>query len=262
MKNLIILLAFILFSSATGTEEGNRYRDVNNNSFRDGEVLNYVIHYGFLDAGAARLELTKETEKMYGREILHCVGTGWSFKKFDWVFKVRDRYETYMDAEGIFPFKFVRRVDEGGYKINQNYYFYPSKKKIHTGKKDLVDSPNMYVQDMISSFYFARTIDYSKAEKGDVFEIPSFVDGKYFPIKIKFKGEEVISIRNGKYKCWMFNPVVQTGRIFKNENDLRFYVSCDKNKIPILIEAKLVVGSIKMELTSYEGVFSKVAKVK
>jgi len=262
MKTLILILTFILLTSNKELVEFNNYREINNESFKEGETLNYIIHYGFIDAGAAKLELTKETEKMYGREILHCVGTGWSLKKFDWVFKVRDRYESYMDAEGIFPFKFVRRVDEGGYKINQNYYFYPSKKKIHTGKKDLVDSPNMYVQDMVSSFYYARILDYSKAKKGDVFEIPSFVDGKYFPIKIKFKGEEIISIRSGKYKCYLFNPVVQTGRIFKNENDLRFYVTCDKNKIPILIEAKLAVGSIKMELTSYEGVFSKVAKLK
>ena len=183
MKTLLLILLFILLTSNKAVEFNN-YRQIENYSFKEGETLNYIIHYGFIDAGAAKLELTKDGEKMYGREVLHCVGTGWSLKKFDWVFKVRDRYESYIDAEGIFPFKFVRRVDEGGYKINQNYYFYPSKKKIHTGKKELIESPDMYVQDMISSFYFARILDYSKAKKGDVFEIPSFVDGKYFPIKI------------------------------------------------------------------------------
>lgn len=260
MKKLILILITLILCS--NTRYDNIYRDLNNNSFKDGEVLNYIIHYGFIDAGAARLELTKEKEKIFGREVLHCVGTGWSLKKFDWVFRVRDRYESYIDAEGIFPFKFIRRVDEGGYKINQNYTFYPNMGKIHTGKKELVESPDKYVQDMISAFYFARTIDYNNAKVGDIFVIPSFVDGKYFPIKIKFKGKETISIRSGEWKCWLFNPVVQTGRLFKNENDLRFYVSCDKNKIPVLIEAKLKVGSIKMELTEYDGVFSKVSKLK
>ncbi len=263
MKTLTLLLLFFSFSfTILAKKKEDRYRKVTNYSFREGEVLNYIIHYGFLDAGAARLELVPEKEEMYGRKILHCVGTGWSLKKFDWIFKVRDRYETYMDAEGVFPYKFVRRVDEGGYKINQNYHFYPSKNKIHTGKKDLVESPEKYVQDMISSFYYARTIDFKNANKGDIFTIPSFVDGKFFPIKIKYKGEATISIRSGKYKCFLFNPVVQTGRIFKNENDLKFYVTNDKNKIPILVEAKLLIGAIKMELTSYEGLAGPLAKLK
>ena len=99
----------------------------------------------------------------------------------------RYKYETYIDQEGIFPHVFKRDVDEGGYTINQEYRFYQHKNMIDNGKEKVTDAPN-YVQDMLSAFYYARTLDFSNAKKGDVFTIYSYVDEKIFPIKIKYKG--------------------------------------------------------------------------
>ena len=236
------------------------FRKVEQTSFKEGEQLDYTIHYGLIDAGFARLELKKEDTKINGRDVFHSVGTGKSLGAFDWFFKVRDKYETYIDAEGIFPHVFRRDVDEGGYTINQEYRFYQHKNMIDNGKEKVSDAPS-YVQDMLSSFYYARTLDFSNAKKGDVFTIYSYVDEKVFPIKIKYKGIKNVGIRAGKFKCYLFNPVVQTGRVFKHEEDCNFYITCDKNKIPLLIETKLMVGSIKMELTGYKGLMERLSKL-
>jgi hypothetical protein len=268
MKALIVILVVLGLSSFVLMQENQSLllgsatalRKIEQRSFREGEVLDYVIHYGFIDAGTARLELKKEDTKINGREVLHSVGTGRSLGAFDWFFKVRDKYETYIDEEGIFPHLFKRDVDEGGYTINQEYKFYQHKNVIDNGKEKVIDAPS-YVQDMLSSFYYARTIDYSNAKKGDVFTIYSYVDEKVYPIKIKYKGVKTIGIRTGKYKCYLFNPVVQTGRIFKHEEDCNFYITCDQNKIPLLIEAKLMVGSIRMELSGYKGLIDRLDKI-
>ena len=241
------------------TASAFEFRKVDNKSFHVGEKLTYRVHYGFIDAGEATLEVKSSDKKVNGRELLHVVGKGRSLGTFNWFFKVQDRYETYLDAEGMFPWMFVRRVYEGGTEINQDYTFFQHKQKVEDGKKTY-DVPNE-VQDMISSYYYARTIDFSGAKIGQIFEFNSFVDGEVFPVKIKYLGKENIKIRNGKFACMKFCPVIQTGRIFKNEEDLTVWISDDENKIPLLAKANILVGSIKMEVTDYEGLRNKVAKL-
>lgn len=232
----------------------------NANAFKAGEVLEYFFHYGIIDAGTARIELKGEARTIGGRKMYHVVGTGKTNRAFDWIFRIRDTYETYFDAEGVFPWVFIRRVDEGGYIINQNYKFLQTKDKVDNGKGEMVDAPE-YIQDMLSAFYFSRTMDYSKAKKGDVFTIVAFIDNEVYPLKIKYQGIETISVKQGKFSCMKFYPVVQQGRIFKNEEDMSVYITNDKNKIPVLVEAKILVGSIKMELLSYSGLSHPISKV-
>lgn len=234
---------------------------VKNEAFQKGEVLEYRAHYGFIDAGTARLEVKNENKKIAGRDVFHIVGTGKSHWTFDWFFKVRDRYETYVDEEGLFPWIFVRRVDEGGYIINQDYVFLQHKDSVDNGAGKRFAVPHG-IQDMLSAVYFGRNIDFSNAKEGDIFAIDAFIDDSVWTGKLKFAGIENVEIDIGKFNCLKFVPIVQKGRIFKREEDLTVYVTNDKNKIPILAEAKILVGSIKMELTKYEGVANPISRVK
>lgn len=237
------------------------YRKVENKAFQAGEKITYCLHYGIINAGEAKLEVKKHDKKINGRDVLHVVGTGKSISAFDLFYKVRDTYESYIDEEAIVPFSFVRRVNEGGYKINQDYTFDHPKKKVDNGDGKKFDIPTN-VQDMISAFYYARTLDFSKAKKGDIYTINLFYDDTNFPLKIKYMGKETVSLRMGKYNCMKFIPVVEKGRVFKTEEDLTVWITDDNNKIPILAKAKILVGSIKMEVVEYSGLASPISKVK
>ncbi|MCT4581752.1 MAG: DUF3108 domain-containing protein [Flavobacteriales bacterium] len=236
-----------------------KYRTIKNTAFQAGEKLTYRLHYGVIDAAQATLEVKKVDRKISGRSLYRVIGKGKSIGSFNWFFKVDDRYESYIDEQGIFPWVFIRRVNEGGYKINQDYTFIQSKGKVKEGEKEYKAPTN--VQDMISSYYYARTLDFSNAKKGDIFEFDSFVDGEVYPLKIKFLGREKVKIRKGKYNALKFSPVVQVDRIFKNEDDLQVWISDDANKIPLLAKAKILFGSIKMELTAYEGLKNELSKI-
>jgi hypothetical protein len=235
-------------------------RDVDYSAFKAGEELTYTVHYGWIDAGTAVLSLNESPYDFEARKAFHVVGTGTSLGAFDWFFKVRDHYETYFDQNGLFPYRFVRDCDEGGYKVRQDYEFNPKKSVVSTEKGDTLLTP-VFVQDMISAFYYARTLDFSRAKKDDIYEIPTIVDGEIFPLKIKYVGKENISLRTGKFRCMKFVPVVQEGRIFKNEKDLNVWITDDENKIPILVKSKILVGSIKMEVTGWEGLANPIAKL-
>jgi hypothetical protein len=234
---------------------------VKHNAFKAGEILVYRLHYGFLDAGEAILEVQASDKKIAGRPIYRVVGKGSTISAFNWFYKVDDRYETYLDQQGVFPWLFIRRVNEGGHKISQDYTFVQNKQKVKTNKGKEFDVP-MGVQDMLSSFYYARTIDFSGAKVGDIYEIESFVDEELFTLKIKYAGNEIVKIRNGKYRCMKFHPVVQSGRIFKDEDDLEVWITDDENKIPVLAKANILIGSIKMELTDAAGLSNPLAKIK
>ena len=234
-------------------------RTQKNEAFKRGEVLKYRMHYGFINAGEAILKITDETKEIGGRKTFHAVGIGYTVSSFDWFFMVRDKYETYIDEEAIVPWLFIRRCNEGGYKIEQNQIYNQYKNTVDSdGKK--FDVPEN-VQDMLSAFFYARTIDFSNAKVGDVFEIPCFVDDEIWPLKIKYVGKETIKSDIGKIRCLKFRPIVQKGRVFKKEEDMNAWISDDKNKIPIRAEARILVGSIKMDLTAYSGIANDLALV-
>jgi hypothetical protein len=236
-------------------------RKLDYKAFKPGEKLEYVMHYGLINAGIAKIEILDEGRKIAGRKVYHVVGIGESTGAFDWFYKVRDRYETYIDADGVFPWLFVRRVDEGGFKFSQDYKFMQHKNQVDNGKGKTFETPD-YTQDMISAVYFARTLDMTKVKPGDIISMETFVDNEVWPAKVRFVGTETISTKAGKFECYKFNPIVQRGRVFKNESDMNVYITKDENKIPVLVEAKVLVGSIKMEITKYEGVANPMAKLK
>ena len=261
---LILTLVMISFQSEQLPKIPITWKDlpvVKNDAFKRGEVLTFRVHYGVIDAGLASLTITEEAVDFGGRKTMHIVGTGTSQGALDWFFKVRDRYETYLDELSIVPWYFVRDIREGSYSCKQNYIFNHYTEKVDVGNKQIYDSgPNM--QDMISAFYHVRTMNLSDAKPGDIFCVNSFVDKEIFQVNIKFISREVITTSLGTFKCLKFRPIIQKGRVFKNEDDLNIWLTDDKNHIPIMGQANILVGSVKMELTGYSGLVNEISKIK
>lgn len=241
-------------------EDAEPFKPFNKNAFKVGESLTYRLHYGFVDAGRAVLEVKDEDKKFINRSSYHVVGLGSSIGAFDWFFKVRDRYESYIDRDALVPYLFIRNVDEGGYKIKQTYVYNHHKKEVITeGKKYKVPHG---VQDMISAFYYARNLDFSDAKEGQIYSIPSFVDEEIWNLKIKFVGRENLKTDLGTFRCLKFRPIIQKGRVFKKEEDLNVWISDDGNHIPVRAQAEILVGSIKMDLLEYKGLANPVGLVR
>lgn len=243
----------------TETEEKD-FIKVRQTAFKPGEKLTYRLSYGAFDAGEAVLTVDESEKTVQGRKLWRVRGIGKTISAFEWFYKVNDRYESYMDAEAMFPWLFIRRVDEGGYIINQDYVFHQHKNVVDNGEGKKFDIPDL-CQDMISSFYYARTFDFSKAKKGDVYTVNIFLDDELYPAKIKYLGKEDVKIRKGKFRCHKFAPIVQEGRVFNSEEDLSVWITDDGNKIPILATANIKVGKLKMHLTGWEGLMNPMSRI-
>lgn len=275
MKSVIFKLVFLLvisvvlggaghgitpLSSIVLETDSPEFRVHPNEAFKRGEKLTYRMHYGFINAGEVVIKVLDDNKLIGGRNTLHIIGTGTTNSSFDLFFKVRDHYESYIDEKALLPWLFIRRVEEGGYRLSQNQIFNHYKRTVDSDGKIFEIPEN--VQEMLSAFYYARTLDFSNAKKGDIFEFPCFVDNELWPLKIKYLGKETIKSDIGKIRCIKFCPVVQQGRVFKKEEDMTAWISDDKNRIPVRAEAKVLVGSIKMDLTGYCGLANELALVK
>jgi len=258
MKTIISI--FIITAVLVGMTSSTNisYPKIQSKSFTSGEKLTYRISYGIMDAGEAVLTV-KETNKKgaNGRPLYHVKGEGKTLGAFNWFYKVEDVYESYVDKTGVFPWLFLRDINEGGYEKEQEYVFAQDKQKVVSKGKEY--KVPLGVQDMISSFYYARTLDFKNMKVGDVSEFKVFMDEDVWPLKVRYVGKEDIKIRKGTFECLKFQPVVQQGRYFEKEDDVEFWVTNDANRIPVLVKAKIPVGSIKMHLVDWEGLVGDIA---
>jgi hypothetical protein len=264
MNRLLILFCF----SAGLLTANNPPTEVKDLAFKRGEVLKYRVHYGLIDAGEAIVEVNEKKETFNNRSVFHVIGHGRSLGAFNFFFKVRDRYDSFIDEETLLPHLFIRRVDEGGFIINQDYTFNHQKNTVKAKRTGTDQGRNIdgklfeippHTQDILSAFYYARSLDLSTYKVGDIISLNTFFDEEIFPLQMKIIGRETVKTKAGKIKCIKVRPIIQQGRVFKNEEDLTLWVSDDKNRIPVMLEAKVLVGSIKMALKEYSGLAHQLA---
>lgn len=219
--------------------------------FKAGEKLQYNIQYGFVKAGEAELQVKNMTTRN-NKPVFHMVGTGRTTGMTDWFFHTEDRYETYMDTSKLHPVEFIRDVDEGGYTINRHIFFNQDNlTATDTYKRDTVFQLDQQMQDIFSAFYYARSMDVEGIKVGDEIHIPVFLDHETFPFILRYGGVERVELDDFSVNCMKFTPVVQEGRVFKEEESMTIWVSNDKNRVPIKLKSELAVGSITVELTKY-----------
>lgn len=248
MKRIILLLAVFVLSSSFDMGQVDAYNV--------GEFFKLRIHYGLVNAGYATLEV-KDAE-LNGKKMHHVVGKGYTTGMTKLMFKVVDNYESYFDKETNKPYVFIRNINEGGYKKNQQGYFNQANNTVlvkdYKNKTEKTFSVPENVQDIVSSFYYLR--NHTKIDKlnvGESITIDMFFDDETTKFKLKFIGRENINSKFGKINCMIFRPYVQAGRVFKEEESLTVWISDDNNKIPIRIKASLAVGSLKADIEEYRG---------
>ena len=247
MKNSFLIL-LLLFTVSFNFQEPNAY-DV-------GEWFKFRIHYGFVNAGYATLEVKESVRD--NKKVFHAIGKGYTVGMSRFFFKVDDNYESYFDKETNKPYQFVRKISEGGYTKNQEGFFNQDRNKVlvkdYKSKTENTFSVTENVQDIVSTFYFLRNhpnVDNLKV--GESIVVDMFFDNEVYKFKLKFIGREKLSTKFGTAPTKIFRPIVQSGRIFKEDESLTVWISDDKNKIPLRIKASLAVGSIKADLDSYKG---------
>lgn len=247
MKKFIIFLIFpILFSFDSQRED----------AFQTGEWFKFRVHYGLINAGYATLEV--QDGIIYNKKVYHVIGKGYTTGMSRLFFKVDDLYESYFDKVTGNPYKYVRKIYEGGYIKNQEGLFNQASDRVlvkdYENKTERTFVIPNNTQDIVSTFYYLRNYpNINKLKVGESVSIDMFFDEEIKKFKLKFIGREDISTKFGVIPTMIFRPLVQSGRVFKEQEALTVWISDDDNKIPVRIQASLTVGSIKADLDSFKG---------
>ena len=247
MKKLILII-LILTTFAFDTQKED--------AFGTGEFFKFRIHYGIVNAGYATLEIKDAT--INNKKVHHAVGKGYTTGMSKFFFKVEDLYESYFDKETGSPYRYIRKIDEGGYTKNQEGIFNQAENRVlvkdykRKSEKTIITTDN--VQDIISSFYYLRNHpNIDKLKSGDAITIDMFFDDEITKFKLKYVGRQDITTKFGTVSTMVFKPMVQTGRVFKEKESVTLWITDDDNKVPIRIKADLAVGSLKADLDEYKG---------
>lgn len=220
---------------------------------QNGEQILYIVYYTlagiYVNAGEATF--TNAVEKLNSRPVFHITANGATNSKLDAFFKVRDKYESFIDTSNMQPLKFIRDVSEGKHKHYENTTFNQSANTAVT--KDGVFKVPDCVQDVISAVYCARNINFDKYKKDDRIPFKMFLDNEVYDMYIRYLGKEEVKTKYGKFKAIKFKPLLLKGTIFEGGEKMTVWVSDDPNHIPLRIESPIAVGSVKIDMMSYRN---------
>jgi hypothetical protein len=254
MKKLLIGLGFVAVLG-TGFSFVNAYRRVVNNSFGPGEHLEYRVHYGFLNAAEATVDVSPTLYKVNERPCYRVNVDGRTVGAFDLVTRIRDTWRSYIDTSAILPQKFYTNLQENDYRKEENITFNHATNTVKAEERterDVFHVPDN-VHDLISGYYFLRTIDFTHLANGQVLEVPAFYDDTVYNMKVRYRGRQVLKTKQGKINVIRLHPVLPSNKLFKEEESIRIFVSDDINKIPVKVEVDLWVGSMVMDLRQNSG---------
>lgn len=259
---VVCLLGSFRYAS-TQADSNNAYVEpcaIENQTFLPGEKLTYKLYYNWgviwLPAGEADFEVKQEGSQY------HLSATGKTYSSYEWFFKVRDYYDTYVDTNTLLPTVSIRDVHEGGYKLYDRVEFDQENgiATSHRGDYEHDARPTAYgvsscMHDILSILYFTRNVNFNEMNMGSTFPISIFMDKEEWPISVKFNGAvDNKKIKGlGKFNTLKFSPGVIAGTVFKEDTQMDVYVSNDNNRIPLLIESPVSVGSVKAVLKNYSG---------
>jgi hypothetical protein len=235
-------------------------RVVPNEAFGTGERLVFDVNFGFVTAGEAVLAVNG-MDSIAGRRCFRVEFTVNSLPSFSWIFRVEDHYLTFVDEQTIAPWKFEQHIREGNFHKDFVAEFDQRKKVARAEGKDY-PTPQ-YVHDILSAFYFVRTVDFSGKNAGDMITMSNFYSDTTYDLAVKVLGRQELEIEAGTFRTIVVEPLVKEGGLFKSEGRIVIWLTDDERKMPVRVNTKVIIGSIDTELRSYSGLRGPVrARVK
>ncbi len=244
----------------TSTDGSKAHQTVINNAFQNGEQLVYKIFYNlnfvWIPAGEVTFHVTDEGSRY------HFSAEGKTYSSYEWFYKAYNKLDSYVDKSTFLPQTSIRWVAENRYKLYDKVHFDQKARLANFERGDTKDEVKLRgsmkledaMHDMLSAVYYSRTIDYAKAKTGQDFPMKVFLDESTYSLRYRYMGVEEKKIHNlGKYSTIKIVPQLVAGNVFSENSQMKIWATNDDNRLPLMIESPVSVGSVKVVLKSYSG---------
>jgi len=214
--------------------------------FGPGERMEYDVKFGVLRVGNAHMEVVA-LDNLRGRPAWH---TAFWVQGGNFMYRVNDVYESWMDAESLSSLRFVQMLEEGGKDTERRFEIYPERAIfIQTSKKPPKEEPSVSQPlDDGSFLYFLRTIP---LEVGKTYDFNRYFRPDRNPVRIKVLRRESVKVPAGTFNAIVVQPVIKTKGIFSENGHAEVWLSDDDRHIMLQLKSKLSFGSLNLYLKSY-----------
>lgn len=261
MKYLVYVILFLVYCSPKLLEAQCLEQST---AYQSGEEIWYDVKYnwGVIWVDAGEVMFAVEDAKWKGNDAHWFKGYGRSMPKWDWIYNVRDSFDAIGTQEQLKPLYFHRNTKEGSYKVNNKYWFNSEKEVIKTEVYNSDDKEeikkeipyNYCIWDVLSAIYYARNLNFTSYETDEKIPFNLIVDGKVHNLYVRYLGKEQLEMPDETvYNTIKFSALLVEGTIFDGGEDMTVWVSDDRNKIPLKVQAKIQVGWVKAFLKSTKG---------
>ncbi len=252
-----VLLLFFSATSIVWSQAGS-----GNSAFTFGEELQFEVSYGWLNLAEARLQIARRAVHEQSRPHFKIDAYGKTKGAATIFGKVNDNWGTHVDTSTLLPSLSYRNIEEGKYRKNEKVFFDQPNRK---AKMELYDRDNRTVkdskefklpgnvQDLVSGFYYLRSMDLTNLKKGQAVLITGFFDKEIYNLKLIYEGTEQIQTSLGLVDTYIFSPQVPKNKLFRGDYPVKVWVTKDQNKIPVKIKANLFIGSLNIDISSAKG---------
>jgi hypothetical protein len=227
--------------------------------FQEGEVLTYKLRYGFITAAEGTLKVQNSDLKFDGKPTYKLTVDASTSGTFDIFYKIRDHYDSYIDKTDLLPYFYQENIREASYRRQDKARFTQDNKKV-VSNRGTFTAPTNQTFDLVSAYYFARSLDVGKMKVGDKFKLNYFLQDEISALEIEYIGKETVKSKLGNIRCLKFSPSIKPGRIFKKDSRLYLWVTDDNNRVPVKAQVEILVGAVTMELKSATGLKYALAK--
>jgi hypothetical protein len=256
MKTLTLILTIFAFTLTGFAQELPLKKDP---IFQEGEVLSYKLKYGFFTAAEATIKVMGSDLKFDNKPTYRLVVDAETSGTFDLLYKIRDHYDSYIDRTDLTPYFYQENIREASYRRQDKARFHQDAKKV-VANKGTFSTPTTQTFDLVSAYYFARSLDVSKLKIGEKFKLNYFLQDEISALEIEYVGKETIKSKLGNIRCLKFSPSIKPGRIFRKDSRLYLWVTDDGNRVPVKAEVEILVGSVTLEIKSAQGLKYPIGK--
>ena len=267
IKPIFLLILLVIGYSAFG-QDTLLFPKVFHNPIKPGETLDYKVTFGFFTVGRAQIVTSEKLYRVNGYPCYKIEVKGKTSGAVDWVAKVEDVWGTYMDSLSFMPHIGYRQIKENSYRKNEVTKFDQKKQmvelKVLNQKTGEYNESQIFqtiepVRDLVSGYSFLRTLDYDSKKPGDIITLYGIFEDSFYDFKILYAGKEKIKTSIGEYTAFKLIPVMPDNKLFAGENSITIWLSDDANKIPLKVEANMVIGKAGCEITGVSSLKNKVS---
>lgn len=256
MKNIVFALLIILSGLAVTAQELQLKKEA---VFQEGEVLAYKLKYGFITAAEASIKVSNSDLKFDNLPSYKLTVDAQTSGTFDIFYKIRDHYDSYIDKKTLLPYFYQENIREASYRRQDKARFNQTAKRV-VSNRGTFNTPTHQTFDLVSAYYFARSLSVENMKVGDKFKLNYFLGDDISALEVEFVGRETVKCKLGKIKCLKFSPSIKPGRVFRKDSRLYLWVTDDGNRVPVKAQVEILVGSVTMELKSADGLKYALAK--